>query len=87
MSDDPKDPQDQSESAMVEATAKKLGEHFESVLILCSRSDGKQGTRVVAKQCGNWHAQIGMAREWMLFREEYIKESAREQMREPENPT
>lgn len=69
--------QDADESARVQAAAKALAEHFDSVTILCSRHEGSRGTRTVAKGAGNWHTQFGIVREWLLSQEEDIRCEAR----------
>lgn len=68
---------DHEESAEVEAAVKKLGEHFDAVVILCSRHDGERGTRTVAKGSGNWHTQYGIVREWIVNRDEDVRIQAR----------
>lgn len=69
---------DKAESEMVLATAKRLGEHFDAVEILVSRYDAEDGTRIVAKGCGNWHARLGLVHEWKLNMDEQIREEGRE---------
>jgi hypothetical protein len=56
----------------VQALVKELGEHFDAVVILCTRHDG-EGTRTIAKGCGNWHAQYGLVNEWLVNRDEETK--------------
>lgn len=68
---------DADESAMVQEAAKKLGEHFDAVVVLCSRHDGERGTRTIAKGSGNWHAQYGIVREWLVDRDEDIRNDTR----------
>lgn len=70
---------DADESARVAQAAKELGEHFDSVTILCSRHEGSRGTRTVAKGAGNWHTQFGIVREWLINHEEDIREAARKE--------
>lgn len=64
------------ESKLVLDAAKALGEHFDAVEILVSRHDA-DGTRTVAKGCGNWHARLGVVREWLVNTEEQIREEGR----------
>ena len=51
---------------LVEATAAKLGEHFDAVQIMVSwlswPADGG-GTNLINRGCGNWYARQGMAHE------------------------
>jgi len=68
---------DAEESELVLRTAKSLGEHFDAVVILVSRHDAGDGTRTVMKGCGNWHARLGLAREYLLNTEEQIREEGR----------
>lgn len=68
---------DAAESAKVLAVVKDLGEHFDAVVILCTRHDGARGTRTVAKGAGNWHAQYGIIREWLVNRDEDTRVAAR----------
>ncbi len=49
---------------MVEAAACRLGEHFDSVQILVSNSEGR-GTICHKRGVGNWYARQGMAQEFI----------------------
>lgn len=69
--------QDAAESEKVQAAAKALGEHFDAVVILCSRHEGSRGTRTIGKGAGNWHTQYGLVREWLVNRDEDICENTR----------
>lgn len=69
--------EDKAESAKVTEAAKMLGEHFDAVVILCSRHDGAKGTRTVCKGSGNWHTQQGLVREWLTSCDEEMRISAR----------
>lgn len=56
--------------------AAQLGEHFDSVRIFATRTqDGK--TFAVSTGSGNWHAQYGTVREWMLQQDERARDTAR----------
>lgn len=68
---------DVEESALVLSTAKSLAEHFDAVEIFVSRHD-LDGTRTICKGCGNWHARLGIVREWLINTEEQIREEGRE---------
>lgn len=70
--------EDEAESAKVAAVAKSLGENFDAVVILCTRHEGSRGTRTVCKGAGNWHAQFGVVREWLLDVDESIREDRRQ---------
>ena len=66
----PEQQEDDAESLRVTDLAKKLGEQFDAVVILCTRHEGSRGTRTVSKGSGNWHAQYGLVREWLLDSDE-----------------
>ena len=68
---------DAAESEMVQQHAKALGEHFDAVVILCSRHEGTRGTRTVTKGSGNWHAQYGLVSEWKADMDEKFHVEAR----------
>lgn len=50
----------------VERVAEHLGEHFDAVQILVSRSrPAGGGTEGIRRGCGNWYARQGMAQEFI----------------------
>lgn len=49
---------------IVEDAAAALGEHFETVQILVSNSDG-EGTRGIKRGVGNFYARLAQAREFV----------------------
>jgi hypothetical protein len=55
--------------------AEDLGEHAESVRIFCTikRDDNGSGTQLIARGCGNWYAQYGSVKEWVLRAEEEVR--------------
>ncbi len=69
----PNEQSDAEESARVLAVTKALSEHFDAVVVLCSRHEGSRGTRTIAKGSGNWHTQFGIVREWLIDNEERIR--------------
>lgn len=69
--------QDAAESDLVASHAKTLAEHFDAVVILATRHEGSRGTRTISKGAGNWHAQYGIVREWLVNRDEDTRETAR----------
>lgn len=71
------------ESERVRQVAKDLAEHFDAVEILVSRHDS-DGTRTISKGAGNWHARLGLIREWTLNVEEQIRQEGREIARKDE---
>jgi hypothetical protein len=82
MPESDKDPLDEAESAIVEGHAKQLGEHFDAVVVLCTRHDGARGTRTCTKGSGNWHAQYGVVKEWLENFEEKLRIEARDEVEE-----
>lgn len=60
---------------MVRTAAEQLGEHFDSVQILCTRHEPgtDDGTVNVNYGVGNWFSRYGQAREWLIKCEERTK--------------
>ena len=56
---------------MLKATAEKVGEHFDSVVIICTKQFGysRQHGRLVACS-GSDYASMAAAREWVLCNDE-----------------
>lgn len=54
----------EDEGRIVEQCAQRLGEYFDCVQIMCSRSDST-GTFVLKRGVGNWYARQGMAHEFI----------------------
>jgi hypothetical protein len=51
---------------MIEKAIETLGEHFDTVQIFCTRSEGQaEGTTFVTRGTGNWFARYGSIRLWM----------------------
>lgn len=52
--------------------AEKLGEHYDSVLIIATTHEPELdgGTRIMCGYAGNYYAQVGSAREWLLQQDE-----------------
>lgn len=65
----------------IEAVISQLGEHFDSVMIFCTRHDEGQegGTVNCALGSGNWYARYGQCREWLITNDERTRESVREE--------
>lgn len=61
--------------------AEQLGEHCESVRIVVTikRTDAGGGTQLISRGCGNWYAQYGSVKEWILRCEEEVREEERDQ--------
>lgn len=76
-SDQEEKARDEADAVLVLNAAKSLAEHFDAVEIFVSRHDGSGGTRTIAKGSGNWHARLGIVREWLLVTEEQIRQESR----------
>ena len=66
-----------ADAQLVEDTAKRLGESWDAVVIMCSRHEMER-TRTTFKGSGNWHTQYGMVREWLVTNDERTREATRE---------
>jgi hypothetical protein len=59
---------------MVEGCVIKLSEHFDSVRIIATRHavDGESNTSAMFDDgAGNFYAQMGSVREWLVIQEQY----------------
>lgn len=63
---------------IVSAAASHLAEHFESVLILCSKGsdDGNSNTAGIEVGRGNFYAQYGHAAEWLAMQDQFQRNEA-----------
>lgn len=60
--------------AMLREATVKLSEHFDSIRIIGARHavDGESDTTVLFDDgAGNFHAQLGSVREWLVIHEQY----------------
>lgn len=65
--------------AFVSKHAAQLAEHFEAVRIFVSwSSDDGESTRTYDTGCGNWFAQYGHIRNWLLAEEEEARQAGRD---------
>lgn len=64
---------------ILDETALKLGEHFDSVQIFVTRHEPEieGGTITATRGCGNWHARFGQITEWLIVKEEDARCEAR----------
>lgn len=69
---EPVDPEDH-QFKMVKMHAARLGEHFDSVLILVTKHEESGKTLQLAAGVGNFSARYGLAREWILKEESAMK--------------
>lgn len=67
----------------IERHVAQLGEHFESIRIIASRNqDGK--TITCSSGAGNFYAQLGSVRDWLVRQEAQSQEHARQEMKDDE---
>lgn len=78
-SDVPTSDQHDSDLRMVRECVDKLGEHFDSVQIFCTRHESGQegGTINIPLGTGNWFARYGQIRNWINKEEESSREEIR----------
>lgn len=70
--------------AMVQAAAQKLGEHFDTVQIVCTRHEptNEGGTVITHAGVGNWYGRSGSVRAWMTHNDESMREDERRARKE-----
>jgi hypothetical protein len=61
---------------LVEATAIKLGEHFDSVRIVVTMNAGDGVYSMLSRGTGNFFAQRDSVREWLMMRDQESKNEA-----------
>lgn len=71
--------QEDADMAEVDKALNVLGEHFDSVQILCTRYKGGDdgGTVNISRGTGNWFARYGQMKEWLIREEETLRMSRR----------
>lgn len=71
--------QQDKDMALVKQHLDKLGEHFDSCHIFCTRYEPEieGGTISVQMGIGNWHARYGQIVEWTIKQDEYALINAR----------
>ena len=72
-----RDPQYDHVAQLIDKAAVDLAEHVESVVIIATSASEKNPrmTHMWAKGRGNFYAQVGSIKEWMLRREEETKQN------------
>lgn len=66
------------EMAVIDDALQKIGEHFDSVHIFCTRYENPNGeTTCVNKGTGNWFARYGQVADWMVKQDENTREETR----------
>jgi hypothetical protein len=67
----------ESEQQIVDETVSKLLEHFDSVRVFTTRHDGNsEETACYNSGGGNFYAQLGQVREWIVRQDQYVKNDA-----------
>ena len=62
----------------LQEAVEKLGEHFDSVVIICTRHEATEGgTSIEVAGAGNVYARIGSVRDWLLKKDEETRVLAR----------
>lgn len=64
---------------MLDEHCNQLMEHFDSVQIFVTRHEEAKagGTIYVNRGAGNWFARCGQIREWVVFEDQKIRETAK----------
>ena len=74
------DSDNQKASQYLEAITAKLAEHFDSVRIVATRQTGNgQNTAVFTTGSGNYFAQLGSVKEWVVKQDELSRIEQREE--------
>lgn len=55
---------------MIDSHVAQLSEHFDSVQVFCTQRTGDGNTRVFSRGGGNYYANYGAAREWIVRQDE-----------------
>ena len=60
---------------LVDKAVSQLGEHFDSVRIFVTKQldDGSTNTRAIDSGAGNFYAQLGQIREFIVIQDQYQK--------------
>lgn len=61
---------------MIQMAVDRLGEHFDSVQIFCTRHEGASGTTRMAVGGGNWFARYGQIIYWLHQQQEDARQEA-----------
>lgn len=68
----------------IDSLVRNLGEHWNSVLVLCSKvsDDGDGATDHIARGSGNVFARVQQAREYIIHQDEITRLLAQEKFKE-----
>lgn len=64
------------EEEILQRTTVELGEHFDSVRIFVTGSEGRESASGT-DGTGNFYAQLGQVREWLLMQDERARDKVR----------
>lgn len=71
----PDDEQIKHDNALLQKHVDQLMEHFSSVCILATRHRAdSENTALCSRGRGDWYAQYGAAREWIIVQEQRTKQ-------------
>jgi len=67
------------DEALVQGVVDRLGEHFDTVQVFCTRHDAPRldGTVHMAMGSGNWFARYGQVQAWVVTEEESHRDRGR----------
>ena len=68
-----------NELSPIEKAAAELGEHYDPVMIVCTRHEAvtEGGSTLEAHGTGNYYGRIGSVRQWLVKQEEEARVRAR----------
>lgn len=67
---------------LVDAKVNELMEHFDSIRIFVSFRGSPTTTQTYTTGGGNFHAQMGQVKEWVIRQDEFVREDARHEQAE-----
>lgn len=67
---------------LVNSKINELSEHFDAIRIFVAHRSSAENTACYTTGRGNFHAQVGQVREWIIRQDEYVREAARAEQRE-----
>lgn len=63
---------------LIDGAVAGLSEHFDSVQVVCTRSETDGSWSMYMKGAGNYFARVGSVREWLLRDEEGTRKNVQE---------
>jgi hypothetical protein len=81
MSDENESESEPEDMRIMRQHVEQLGEHFDSVQIFATRHEAgiEDGTVSCNLGSGNWFARYGQVKEWLVKRDEQMRQVAREE--------